>query len=148
MFVNVRFLQMLAVISGVFLMNAGAIHAQSQDDDRLDEAWKDAMEETEGVLTPKQYATLNGLAYQAAVTRVCDGYELADQKYAKAVNELVATGIDNLKDEEVIERHSAILFALGTSYGLFLAEGNANKDDFCAGAKEFKETDQSAHLWQ
>ena len=148
MFAMSRFLQVLAITCGICFSNIGAIHAQSQDDDRLDEAWKDAMEETEGVLTPKQYAALNGLAYQAAVTRVCEGYELADQKYAKAVDELVATGIDNLTDEEVIERQSAILIALGTSYGLFLAEGNANKDDFCASAKEFKETDQSAHLWQ
>ena len=57
------------------------------DDDRLDEAWKDAIGDQEGILTEKQFAMLNNIAFQAAVTKICDGYELDPSKFAKAIND-------------------------------------------------------------
>ena len=36
----------------------------------------------EPILTDKQFAMLNNLAFQAAVTKICDGYELDQNKFA------------------------------------------------------------------
>jgi hypothetical protein len=125
-----------------------ALHAQATDDNRLDDAWKAALEDQEGVLTPQQTASLNNIAYEAAVARVCDGFELDRAKYAKAVNDIVVPGSDKRSDQENLERQSSILVSLGTAYGLFLAEGTAKKDDFCANATELKTDKQSANLWE
>ncbi len=123
-------------------------YAQSTDDNRLDDAWKAALEEQEGVLSPQQNAALNNIAYQAAVARVCAGFEIDRAKYAKAVNDLIVPGSDKRSDTEVLERQTSILISLGTAYGLFLAEGTAQKDDFCANAAEFKGDKELTHLWQ
>ena len=125
--------------------------AQAQsavDDHRLDDAWKAALEEQEGVLTPQQFATVNGLAYQAAVARLCAGFEIDNVKYAKAVNAIVATGGDKLSDDLKLERQTGILIAIGTSYGLFLAEGAAKKDAFCASAVEARNDKDTPHFWE
>jgi hypothetical protein len=53
------------------------VFAEDQaDDNRLDEAWKDAVGDQENILTEKQFAMLNNLAFQAAASKVCDGFEL------------------------------------------------------------------------
>lgn len=127
---------------------AGAQAQQAADNHRLDEAWKAAIEEQEGVLTPQQFATLNALAYQAAVTRLCAGFEIDSVKYGKAVNAIVNSGNDKLSDERKAERQANILITLGTSHGLFLAEGAAQKDAFCAGAAEAKKDKDVSHAWE
>jgi hypothetical protein len=129
-------------------MAGSAVYAQSTDDNRLDDAWKAALEDQEGVLTPQQTAALNNIAYEAAVARVCEGFEIDRTKYANAVNEIVVPGSDKRSDAENLERQSSILISLGTAYGLFLAEGTAKKDDFCANAKELKADTQSTNLWE
>ena len=100
------------------------------------------------MLTPQQFATINGLAYQAAVTRLCAGFELDNVKYAKAVNAIVNSGNDKLSDELKAERQANILITLGTSYGLFLAEGAEKKDAFCAGAGVARKDNEVSHLWE
>jgi hypothetical protein len=55
------------------------------DDNRLDEAWTDAVGDDENILTEKQFAMLNNLAFQAAVTKVCEGFDLDQSKFAKAI---------------------------------------------------------------
>jgi hypothetical protein len=138
-------------VAGFLLASAAAspaIYAQSDDDHRLDEAWKAALEEQEGILTPQQSATLNTVAYQAAVTRVCEGFELDRAKYAKAVNDIIVPGSDARTDEQNLERQSSILVSLGAAYGLFLAEGTAKKGDFCENAKELKADKESTNLWE
>ena len=67
-------------IAGVL---AGGLSVSARaDDDRLDEAWKDGIGDQEPVLTDQQFAKLNNLAFQAAVTKICDGYNLDDKKFA------------------------------------------------------------------
>lgn len=132
----------------IFALSVQAQAQQTADDNRLDEAWKAALEEQEGVLTPQQFATINGLAYQAAVTRLCAGFEIDNVKYAKAVNAIVNSGNDKLSDELKAERQTNILITLGTSYGLLLAEGAAKKDAFCAGADEARKDSEAPHLWE
>lgn len=122
--------------------------ARAEDDHRLDEAWKAAMEEVEGVLTPPQHAALNALAYESAVARLCDGFKLNIDAYAAGVNAIITAGPEGLSDEQHVERQASILVSLGTSHGLFLAEGAAQKDAFCAGAAEAKADPESQHSWE
>ena len=141
------------LLAGVALAAAvsisGVALAQQQDDSRLDEAWKDALEHEEGILTPEQLAMLNNLAYQAAVTRVCDGFTLDQAKFSEGVVEAIAPSAEGLSEDEQREHTSAALVLLGTRFGLMLAEGNAEQADFCANAKEFKESPEDVpHYWQ
>jgi hypothetical protein len=144
------FKKLILVSVGMLTMAiaSSAAYAQSTDDNRLDDAWKAALEDQEGLLTPQQNAALNNIAYQAAVARVCSGFEIDPAKYAKAVNDIVVPGSDKRSDKENLERQAGILISLGTAYGLFLAEGTAKKDDFCANASEFKDDKEMTHLWQ
>ncbi len=43
---------------------------------------------------------------------------------------------------------TAVYFRLGASYGLFLAEGNAHVDSFCASAAELKADAEVPNVWQ
>lgn len=137
----------VAVAAGLGI--SGLAVAQEQDDARLDEAWMDAIELEEGILTPDQYAKLNNLAYQAAVTRVCDGFALDQAKYSEAVAEAIAPSAEQLSEDDQRAHTSAALVLLGTRFGLMLAEGNAEKEDFCANATEFKSSPEDVpHYWQ
>ncbi|WP_162914447.1 hypothetical protein [Taklimakanibacter lacteus] len=138
----------ICAMAGVLAFASAAAAQPTADDHRLDDAWKAAIEEQEGVLTPQQFATVNGLAYQAAVSRLCAGFEIDNVKYAKAVNAIVNSGGDKLSDELKLERQTGILIAIGTSYGLFLAEGAARKDAFCASATETRNDKETPHLWE
>lgn len=137
-----------ALAATAFSLLASATAFAQADDNRLDEAWKDAFEDLEGVLTPQQLAVLNTLAYQAAVARVCDGFKLDQAKYAKGVNDIVLSNDDKLDDEQKLARHTNIILTLGTTYGLFLAEGNAKKDSFCTGAAGAKKDAQFTNVWE
>ncbi len=134
----------LLVAPLALLSSAGA--AENDDDDQLDEAWKDALAGTEGVLTEKQFAMLNNLAYQSAATRVCDGLDLNPEKFAKELDAAAATEAD-LTDEENTTRQAVILIELGVRTGLFLAEGNANKDAFCKNATDLKGKADVPNVW-
>ena len=72
-------LPLLAAVMVSGMATAAAI----ADDNRLDEAWKDAIGDQEPVLTDQQFAKLNNLAFQAAVTKICDGYELDTTKFSQ-----------------------------------------------------------------
>jgi hypothetical protein len=139
---------LISTILAAWIVSGTAAFGQSTDDNRLDDAWKAALEDQEGVLTPQQTAALNNIAYAAAVARVCQGFEIDHDKYAKAVNDIVVPGSEKRSDQENLERQSSILVSLGTAYGLFLAEGTAKKDDFCANAMELKADKQSVNLWE
>lgn len=126
----------------------GAAQADDQDDDRLDDAWKNLFEAQEGILTPKQSAQLNNLAFTAAVTRVCDGFEIDRQKFKAALAEAVEPSVEGLTDEQHVERGTAILIDLGMRVGIFIAEGNGDKDDFCKAAEEAKADTEAPNYWQ
>jgi hypothetical protein len=132
------------------LASAGAMAADKPavDDNRLDEAWKDAVGTQEPILTDKQFATLNNLAYQAAVTNVCDGYKLDNKKFAKAFADATSTPNPNLSNKDAGAWETAVLVRFGTSYGLLLAEGNEHPDSFCANAKDLKSDKDVPNVWQ
>ena len=134
----------LAVAIGLLAMPARA----EDDDHRLDDAWKAASEENEGILTAKQSAALNVLAYESAVARLCDGFKINEAKYSAGISGLVAEKDSKLSEEEQMQRLSSVLFALGTSHGIFLAEGAAKKSDFCAKATEAKADTEHSHNWE
>jgi len=122
--------------------------AENDDNNRLDEAWEDAVGDQEPVLTDKQFALLNNLAFQAAVTKVCDGYELDTAKFAAGIAEATSPAPEGLSDEDEETWKTAVLLRFGTTYGLFLAEGNDEEADFCASARELKADSETPNVWQ
>jgi hypothetical protein len=83
--VLISFAAAAVLIAGVTV--SALAEDQAEDDNRLDEAWKDAIGDQENILTDKQFAMLNNLAFQAAVTKACEGFELDQSKFAKAITD-------------------------------------------------------------
>jgi hypothetical protein len=120
------------------------------DDDRLDDAWADLSVDQEPILTGPQFAKLNNVAFQAAVTKVCDGYELDQAKFAEAVADATTPAPEATATDAklMMEWETAVYFRLGASYGLLLAEGNANADSFCESAAELKADSSVPNVWK
>jgi len=134
--------------AGLFAgFSSGALAAPA-DDDRLDGAWEDLVVGQEPILTEAQFAKLNNLAFQAAVTKVCDGYELDQTKFAASLDEATSTGPEGMSPDDAKRWEVAVLFRLGATYGVFLAEGNAKPDDFCKSAAEFKADATAQTVWK
>jgi len=126
------------------------VFAEDQtDDNRLDEAWKDAIGDQENILTEKQFAMLNNLAFQAAATKVCDGFELDQAKFAKAITD-ATTPLPNpdMSEDDIKIWETAVIMRLGATYGVLLAEGNTRSEQFCASAKELKADPDVPNVWQ
>lgn len=142
---------LLAAAAAVTLGLAGVASAEDAVDDlRMDDAWADLSVDQEPILTDLQFAKLNNLAFQAAVTKICDGYELDQTKFSEGVSdatypapETATTSPDLMKQWE-----TAVYFRLGASYGLLLAEGNAHDDEFCASAAELKADPEVPNVWK
>lgn len=144
-FPMIRGLVLAAAMFGLAIVPAAA---EGNDDDRLDEAWKAALMDLEGVLTPEQHAMINSIAYHAAASRLCDGVDLDVDKVGKALNDIIASGSAKLDDEAELQRMSNILLTLGTAKGIFLAEGALQKDEFCASAVASKADPENQHFWK
>ena len=121
--------------------------SQADDDNRLDEAWKDAIGDQENILTDKQFAMLNNLAFQAAVTKVCEGFDLDQSKFAKAITD-ATTPLPNPSEEDIKVWETAVIMRLGATYGVLLAEGNTRPEKFCASAKDLKADKDVPNVWQ
>ena len=139
-----------AATLAVGLGTAAVAEEALPDDDRLDDAWADLTVDQEPILTELQFAKLNTIAFQAAVTKICDGYHIDQTKFSEAVAdatspapEKTATSPDLMKQWE-----TAVYFRLGASYGVMLAEGNANDDSFCESAAELKADSTVPNIWQ
>ncbi|MBN9021677.1 MAG: hypothetical protein J0H08_06215 [Rhizobiales bacterium] len=120
------------------------------DDDRLDDAWADLSVDQEPILSELQFAKLNNVAFQAAVTKICDGYQLDQQKFADAVADATFPAPEKTATDPSLMKQweTAVYFRLGANYGLFLAEGNANADSFCESAAELKADPSVPNVWQ
>ncbi|WP_373505589.1 hypothetical protein [Aestuariivirga sp.] len=130
------------------LASLGMTGSASADDLRIDDAWKAALADFEGVLTEKQHALVNSIAYHSAAARLCDGIDLDVTKVGASMNEIVTSGDPAMTDEEHIERLSNVLLTLGTAKGIFLAEGALHKEAFCADAAASKADPENIHFWQ
>ena len=84
----------------VLALLAAAGPSAADDDDRMAEAWTDALGDQEPVLTEAQFAKLNNLAFQAAVTKVCEGYALDGEKFATALSEATSPAPDGMSAED------------------------------------------------
>jgi hypothetical protein len=139
----------LLALAAAAVLTLPTVALAADDDDRMDDAWADAIGDQEGILTDKQFAMLKNLAFQAAVTKSCDGYAIDPAKMTKGISEITsAPPNDDMTEEQALEWHSAVLIRFGTTYGLFLAEGNAGAEDFCASAAELKNDKDVANVWQ
>jgi len=136
---------MICLTACVTLLAAPAI---AEQDEEMNEAWKDAIGDQEPILTDKQFALLNNLAFQAAVTKICDGFQLDDAKFSSGVAEATSPAPPDMNDEEADTWEAAVTMPFGTTYGLFLAEGNDEPDDFCESAKELKADAEVPNVWQ
>ena len=132
----------------VLALLAAAGPSAADDDDRMAEAWTDALGDQEPVLTEPQFAKLNNLAFQAAVTKVCEGYALDGEKFAAALSEATSPAPDGMSAEDAEAWKTAVVMRFGTTYGLLLAEGNDDDDDFCASAKDLKEDGDVPNVWR
>ncbi len=120
------------------------------DDDRLDNAWADLSVDQEPILSDLQFAKLNNVAFQAAVTKICDGYDLDQTKFADAVADATSPAPEKTATDANLMKQweTAVYFRLGATYGLFLAEGNANVEPFCESAAELKADPSIPNVWQ
>lgn len=142
----------LAAAAALALGLSGAASAQDAavDDLRMDEAWADLTVDQEPILTDLQFAKLNNVAFQAAVTKICDGYELDQTKFAESVADATFPAPEaTATDPELMKVwETAVYFRLGASYGLLLAEGNAHTEKFCASAAELKADPEVPNVWK
>lgn len=143
---------LLAAVAAVSIGLAGAVAAQDATDDdlRMDEAWADLVVDQEPILTDLQFAKLNNLAFQAAVTKICDGYDLDQTKFSEGVAEATNPAPEaTTTDPDLMKQwETAVYFRLGATYGLLLAEGNSHVDEFCASAAELKADPEVPNVWQ
>jgi len=128
----------------VSLATTAALRAETPvpaDPARMNDAWED-LEETEGELLSKaQFGQLTHLAYQVAAVRVCDSHSLDKEAVGNALDKILTGSADQkLTDAQQEERTAAILIAFGARYGLFIAEGHADKSNFCESAAKLKES--------
>ena len=127
---------------------ASAAPALADDDFRIDDAWKAALEGNEGILSEKQQAVINGIAYAASAALLCDGIDIDADKVAVATTAVLADGPKGLDDTEQLERYTNIMLMLGTAKGILLAEGALHKAEFCASATKEKADTQVANFWK
>ena len=127
-------------------------HAQDapSDHDRLHDAWADLSVDQEPILSDLQFAKLNNIAFQAAVTKICDDYELDQTKFAEAVADATSPAPEATATDAdlMMQWETAVYFRLGATYGLFLAEGNTDVDSFCESAEELKADPTVPNVWQ
>ena len=124
-------------------------HSRAGRDQRLHEAWEDVLAGQEHVLTPQQFAKLNNLAYQAAVVRVCDGFEIDSTKFRAQLSEAAEPPhSDSLSEDEYKTHSSFVLIEFGSRYGLMIAEGNATKASFCDKASAFRKDADVQSIWE
>lgn len=121
--------------------------APDADNDRLDGAWNDLLEAEGAIASPAQFAALNNLAFQAAAVRVCEGYTLDEEGFGKSLAAILVDHPPELTEEQDRERGTAILVSFGSRYGLFLAEANGDKKDFCDSVAKLKSTPGDVRLY-
>ncbi len=141
---------LVAAAAATLLSAGGAAFAQDLPDDlRLDDAWADLTVNQEPILTESQFAKLNNLAFQAAVTNICDGYQLDQKKFAEGLDDATTPAPETIATPDDMKTwETAVYFRLGASYGLFLAEGNAHADAFCKSAADLKGDSTVPNVWQ
>ena len=142
---------LLAASAAAVLSLTGAALAEDApvDDLRMDEAWADLVVDQEPILTDVQFAKLNNLAFQAAVTKICDGYQLDQVKFAEGVSDATSPAPATITGPSLMKRwETAVYFRLGASYGVFLAEGNSHPEAFCVSAAELKADPEVPNVWQ
>ena len=92
--------KLLLCLAACLVIAAVPAMAEDDDDGRLDDAWEDAIGDQEPVLTDKQFALLNNLAFQAAAAKVCDGFTLDPDKFAAGIAVATSPAPANLSDED------------------------------------------------
>jgi hypothetical protein len=144
-----QMLKTLLCLLACLAIGSAAYAADDADNNRLDDAWEDAIGDQEPVLTDTQFALLNNLAFQAAVPKICDGFNIDQAKFADGMAAATSPAPNpDMSDEDAKAWEAAVLVRFGATYGLFLAEGNAKPEGFCTSAKELKADTDVPNVWQ
>lgn len=138
----------LRLRAGAALLAALAAGPALADSHRLTAAWEAAVNEEDQSLSPETRARLNVIAYHAAVARLCEGFPVDQARMATVSDEVIRDAVGDLEGDALITRSTDILIDLGTSHGLFLAEGSLHPEEFCAEAEAARADPEFAHLWQ
>lgn len=141
-------LRRLAGVAALFSAVALGASPSHADDFRIDDAWKAALEDAGGVLTDKQQAVVNEIAYSAAAALLCDGLDIDAPDVAKAIDAVLKDGPKDLTDDQQLERYTDILLMLGTAKGIILSEGALHKQEFCASAVAEKADAKNDTMWK
>lgn len=142
------FLKTLLCLAACLFIAMAPATAADDDNDRLDDAWEDALGDNEPILTDKQFALLNNLAFQAAAAEICDGFTLDGDKFSAAITEATTPPPPDMSEEDAKHWEQAVLIRFGTSYGILLAEGNDEDDEFCESAKSLKSDSEVPNVWK
>jgi hypothetical protein len=137
-----------SAIASTLVLSMGSAISAEEKTQRLNDAWASALIGDEPVLSAKQTAKLNNLAFQAAATRVCEGFELSQDKFIAALEDATASDKTDLSDDAIAMRQSFILVDFGMRYGLLLAEGEAQDESFCKNAAELKTKADIPNVWE
>lgn len=90
---STKFLSMAAVAICLFGTSAQSAEPKT---DRMNSAWTGLLAGAEPMLTPQQTALVNNLAYQAAVTRICENFEINEGRFMAALADATAKPADKL----------------------------------------------------
>lgn len=132
--------------SAALLMATAAV-ASPDNTGRLHGAWADLNKAEGDILSMSQFASLNNLAFQAAVVRVCDGRQLDSERFGVEMDHLLADAEKTLSASLFEQKKVAVLVAFGARFGLFLAEANQDKPAFCAAGAKLKESGNEAPVF-
>ena len=91
---------------------------------------------------------MNNLAFQAAAAEICDGFKLDGDKFSTAIAEATTPPPPDMTAEDAKHWETAVLIRFGTSYGILLAEGNDEEDEFCESATALKADTETPNVWQ
>lgn len=135
--------------AALFAVSLAALAGPAQADDmRIDDAWKAALSESDGILDDQQMAIVNVIAYSSAAALLCEGIDIDADKVAVATTAVLADTPPDLSDDEQLARFTAITLMMGTAKGIILAEGALHKDKFCGAALAEKAEAKATSFWK
>jgi len=133
----------LAMSSSCFAEEQQRLHIL----DEITPAWQRLDELTQSYLSDEQQKKVQQLAFAAAVSDICPGFEVDKEKFVDAFKEFNGEKQKSLPDAEQGQWRDKLLVAYGIATGLFSAEGMLVKEQFCSAAEELKKT-STDHYWQ
>ncbi|WP_462321440.1 hypothetical protein [Halochromatium sp.] len=126
-----------AILAGVMVTSAFAQNAPANTPPAKDaesvayDVYLQALGFADSILTSEQEATMEIIAYQAVVARVCTTYEMDYTRLAQAVATLDHVDKADLDAEQTAYAERLVMMSLGIAMGGMFAEFSMDPDAFC-----------------